>query len=259
MGIYDQYYYTPNKTGKIYLITNLKNGKKYVGYTSKSICRRWKEHQWCAATNQRNYYLYNAIKKYGIDNFKIQFLTESVDLKYAKDVLEPYYISIHKSNCRDFGYNMTSGGDGWNGMKHSDESKEKMRLSQLGKRHTAQSKEKLRKANLGKVMSEESRQKMSVWQKGKTYDELYGYEKSQRMKKNQSISRMGKTQSEETIEKKVDSVSRKWKIITPDNKIVIVKNLSQFCRDHNLDSGHMNRVSKGIRNHHKKYKCFKLN
>jgi group I intron endonuclease len=61
---------------KIYAIKNRVNGKIYVGLTTRSIEKRWKEH----VSNYRklNFALYRAFRKYGVENFSIEEL-ENVD------------------------------------------------------------------------------------------------------------------------------------------------------------------------------------
>lgn len=58
----------------IYQITNKINGKRYVGKTTKSsILDRWESHlKDCKKGHTK---LYNAIKKYGKENFNIDVLT----------------------------------------------------------------------------------------------------------------------------------------------------------------------------------------
>lgn len=61
--------------GKIYLITNLINDKKYVGQTLYNLSHRFTQHK--AACNAGiDYPLYRAFKKYGIKNFSIELLEE---------------------------------------------------------------------------------------------------------------------------------------------------------------------------------------
>ena len=56
----------------IYKITNLVNGKVYIGQ-SQDIYSRWKEHKY--ARNKRDYFaLYGAFKKYGLDNFSFEIV-----------------------------------------------------------------------------------------------------------------------------------------------------------------------------------------
>lgn len=93
----------------IYLITNLVNGKQYVGKTVYSIEKRFKEH---IADSKRkrnsNRPLYRAFRKHGISNFKIEII-EKCDIELAAD-REIYWIEQY--NTFKAGYNATMGGDG---------------------------------------------------------------------------------------------------------------------------------------------------
>ena len=72
----------------IYKITNINTNKVYIGKTSRTIQERWKEH--CKQFNQDalNRPLYNAMKKYGVDNLVIRAdfaepdCTESLPLRF---------------------------------------------------------------------------------------------------------------------------------------------------------------------------------
>jgi hypothetical protein len=87
----------------IYQITNRVNGRTYVGKTTKTIEERFKRHEYNSSYGIRTY-LYNAIRKYGIDNFSIEALEET---NANIDEREKYWIA--KLNPH---YNMTKGGDG---------------------------------------------------------------------------------------------------------------------------------------------------
>lgn len=96
---------------EIYLITNLINGKVYVGRTSFGREYRWKQHLYNAEQGKRNLHLYAAMRKYGSENFTLGLLeiTESEEEVNASEVK---WIASLKSRNREFGYNMTAGGDG---------------------------------------------------------------------------------------------------------------------------------------------------
>ena len=57
--------------GYIYKITNLINNKLYIGQTKKTIEERFKAHI-KVARQHKNRYLYDAMNKYGYENFKIE-------------------------------------------------------------------------------------------------------------------------------------------------------------------------------------------
>ena len=95
--------------GYIYCITNLINGKQYIGKTTNTIEERFKEH--CKDFNKERCEkrpLYNAMNKYGIKNFKIEEICKCDDNKLNS--YEIYYIK--KYNTYSKGYNATKGGDG---------------------------------------------------------------------------------------------------------------------------------------------------
>lgn len=49
-----------------------------------------------------------------------------------------------------------------------------------------------------------------------------------------------------------------WQITFPDGKVVVIKNLKKFCKEYNLNQGAMNQVGLGKKEHHKMFKCIKL-
>ena len=95
----------------IYCITNLINNKRYVGKTTGTIEERFKEH--CKDSqkercNKRP--LYDAMNKYGVENFKVEQL-EYVEDESNLSEREIYWIkelNTYGSN----GYNVSKGGDG---------------------------------------------------------------------------------------------------------------------------------------------------
>lgn len=93
----------------IYKITNKINDKIYIGKTLKTIEERWKEHcrDFKRERNEKRP-LYNAMLKYGIENFEISIL-EEVSSEEINDK-ETYW--IEKLGSFKYGYNATKGGDG---------------------------------------------------------------------------------------------------------------------------------------------------
>lgn len=106
--------------GWIYLITNLFNGKQYVGQTTIGIEKRFKEH----CNKYKKTIITKAIKKYGKENFTIKVL----GIAYNQEQLnfsEGFYINYFKT-LKPNGYNLTNiiNGKG----KLSEETIEKMRI-----------------------------------------------------------------------------------------------------------------------------------
>ncbi len=138
----------------LYKITNHINGKVYIGQTSKDLLIRFKQH--CTKVSKVPY-LRNAIQKYGSDNFDIE-LIETTDSELVANKLEQHYISFYKSTDHEFGYNISKGGDhGLRGLKHSDETKAKMRSKRIGqtpmkgKSHSDVAKSKMSKSRCGQI------------------------------------------------------------------------------------------------------------
>lgn len=91
----------------IYKITNLINGKVYIGQ-STNIKHRWKEHIQEAKNGIKKYALYNAMRKYGVENFSFEIIEECLEEELDKK--EVSY--IEKYNSYYGGYNSTLGGQG---------------------------------------------------------------------------------------------------------------------------------------------------
>lgn len=143
------------------------NGKVYIGITCGAVNRRWK--------NGKGYSmqpLFNrAIVKYGWGNIHHEILFENLTEEEAKQK-EVDLISFYKSNDPQYGYNCTAGGDGKSGVVVSEETKEKLRRSLMGKKHSDETKIKMSVSQRERfrkqphIVSEETRRKISVSRKG---------------------------------------------------------------------------------------------
>lgn len=156
---------TNNIIGRIYLITNIINNKKYVGQTIKPIEKRLKEHFKSAYIEKRDTYFCRAIIKYDKDNFNIICLEDNI-LVSELDAAEEYWIAWYETFGKH-GYNSTSGG-------------KQGRMSE-------ETKKKISAAHKGVPKSEEAKRNSSIAQKGKHVGSLNHF--------------YGKKHSEETIKK----------------------------------------------------------
>ena len=146
----------------IYLIENCKNGKRYVGQTSKMLVQRLAVHL-AHARRKVNRYLYDAINHYGPESFAISLLEETAP--ELADDREKYWIAT-LGTLAPLGYNMTPGGGGGYTLKHWTEDQRAALYKQQGesrKGHTVspETRELIASKHRGKSLSEETREKIS--------------------------------------------------------------------------------------------------
>lgn len=158
------------------------NGKVYIGITGTSFESRCG----CGGYNYRkNTLFYRAIQKYGWGNILHEILFTGLTKEQA-EAKEIEFIAMYRSNNPEYGYNISSGGEGGNaGVIASEETRRKMSIAHLGnpsnagRKLTEEHRRKLsevRKGNqimLGRKLSEETRKKMSEAQKGEK-NHFYG-------------------------------------------------------------------------------------
>jgi len=97
--------------GIIYTAINKVNGKQYIGKTIQKLSRRRDRHFY-NSKQKNNIPLYNAIRKYGIENFEWKIIASCIGNTKDLNNLE---IQLIKQNQTMYpnGYNITQGGDGW--------------------------------------------------------------------------------------------------------------------------------------------------
>ena len=141
----------------VYMHTCILNNKRYIGITSMKPERRW-------GSNGNMYknspHFWNAIQKYGWDNFKHEIILKNETFEYACAV-EKCLIKHYKTKNPNFGYNMTDGGEGMCGWNPSVEWRQKQSEIKKGKPLSDDVKQKISLANIGHPVSVETRQKIS--------------------------------------------------------------------------------------------------
>ena len=183
----------------IYKITNLINGKTYIG-----------QHKYKDINDSymgSGVLLHRAFEKYGKKNFKKEVLYSSIKYKETVDDMERFAIAKERTIGKAE-YNIADGGEGgcgkhseetkrkiskswdydkhfteetkkkmseahkgkpsWNkGKHHSDDTKKRISEANKGHSVTKETKRKISKANKGKHLSEEAKRKISKVHKGK--------------------------------------------------------------------------------------------
>ena len=120
------YFYLGVIMNTIYLITNLLNSKKYVGYTSFDLKDRIARHLSDAKRGSK-FLIHKAIRKYGWDNFKAEEIYMSRDEDHTRKFMEPFFVTEYRA-FGQYGYNMTPGGDA-----HGTPTRERISAAKKGK------------------------------------------------------------------------------------------------------------------------------
>ena len=214
------------KTYTIYRATNITNNKSYIGFDSNWPSRKHNHNK--NVKKGIKTVFYDAIRKYGWNNFEWTIIYQSADKDYTKNIMEEHFIREYNTHVDNkCGYNMTFGGDGNNG--HCQKTLDRLRVVRLGRKMGPCSEETKRKiglANKGKIMSEEQKE---------YYRKLYTGTKS--------------------TEEKIKKQSKNYIAISPDGVEHKFYNLNRFCKQNDLNQGAMAAVARGEKLQHKKWKC----
>lgn len=145
----------------IYKAENKVNGKCYIGQTRHSLEHRKRDHLACAK-NGVNTHFYQALRKYGSENFEWTIICSTNDKKHLNE-LETFY--IQKYNSIKHGYNMVDGGD--NNVMDIESVKTKhdevMRSPEVRKKISETMKKRIAE---GRLFTDEHRRKLSERARG---------------------------------------------------------------------------------------------
>ncbi len=145
----------------IYKITNLIDGKIYIGQTVNYRKRKTSHFSKLKQGKHHNEHLQRAFDKYGENAFKIELLKECKIEEL--DELEQYYIKkFDACNCKK-GYNLMQGGQIY--REFTKEAREKMSKAGKGRKFSYEHRKKISLANKGKIMPQESIMKMRATKK----------------------------------------------------------------------------------------------
>jgi len=117
-------------------------------------------------------YFIKAVQKYGKNNFRREILEHCDNIRLARE-LEEKYIREHNTLFPN-GYNLSPTGGCERGISGA--------------------------------LSDEHKKSIRRWQSGKTYEEIYGEERAKEIKEKQNQLKIGRKQSQETINKRIKKI-----------------------------------------------------
>lgn len=151
----------------VYLITNIVNGKKYVGISRNGYQVRFHQHLLESHTKYHNSILHKAIAKYGDDKFVVEPIETDVPDDQIKEK-EKYYIKLYDTfYLNKHGYNMTEGGDGMSGYSHTKHTRAQISATLTGHKFPESRNKKIQQAMIGREYKEEWKRALSESRKGR--------------------------------------------------------------------------------------------
>ena len=214
-------HHNKNYYGVIYAIKCFQTNKFYIGQ-SKCVVKRISRH---FSKDEKCPKLFNAIKKYGKENFIWGIVEFCNDVNHLNEMEEFY---INKFNSIENGYNVEKGG---NVKEFSIETKNKM--SKLAKERMSnpeirkQISDKLR----GQKLSEETRRRMSVARKGNVII-------SEKQKQIISITQKNRVRTIEERERIRLGAMRKFEFKNTKNgeTFIVEDGFENFCEKYGLNT-----------------------
>ena len=185
----------------IYKITNLVNGKMYIGkHKTKNLDDGYMG---------SGHLIKRALQKYGANNFRKEWLM------FCEDEEEMNYMELVYVDetwvLRNDTYNLTLGGNGGliegqhsprKGVHISEETRMKLRKANIGKKHSQETKKKMSISHKGKHFSQEHNEKIRNWHIGR--------KASQELRDKLSKAHIGKKLSMRTRRKLSEAQKARW-------------------------------------------------
>jgi len=152
----------------VYAITNIENGKIYIGSTV-DFEHRWGQHRSDLQHNcHHNSHLQHSWNKYGEETFEfgvLEYLDNIEELTNA----EQFWMDKYREEGKEL-YNFGLAADNaMRGQIHSEESRRKMSKVMMGRKLTEDHRRKIGDASRDRAVSEETRRKISEIQRGRVF------------------------------------------------------------------------------------------
>lgn len=261
----------------IYVITNIINGKQYVGQTIGKIKRRWGKHTNKRILEKSITAIARAIAKYGKENFKIESICTCLSLSELNQK-EKFYIK-ELDTLYPNGYNLTTGGDN---HTVSDDSRKKMSISHLNQNikkvyqicpktfqilncfksyREAANTLKIAENLISRAVKVKGLTKEYYWISEKDFLEnqqklpVY-FEKKKRIFSKEYREKISKANKGKKLSEKVKENLRKihsktWIFLDPTGMLVTIINLHKFCEENKISVKGLTNVFKGKQKEHK--------
>ena len=245
-------------TGIIYKITNIINNKIYIGQTIQKLELRFADHRYSALNTNRPQYLYKAMRKYGIENFKIESIETNIPL-YLLNEREQHYIKTFNTIDHSKGYNLTTGGN--NGFKMLQDTCENSRKRMLGHKMSDETKQKISdtKKKYPWICTQEYREKQRILSSGRIHskagidrraNKLRGQHRTDEQKQRMRLSALGRKNTPEQCKKiSLSLMGRNNKpFIMFKDEIYLgeFQNIQEFCSKYDLNNVSTSKILRGL-------------
>lgn len=115
--------------GCVYSATNIRNGKRYIGKTVKTLARRKAQHLSCARKHTDDYLVHKALIKYGYECFHWEVFVESSSPVILADLERKAIAYFGTQAPEGWGYNLTTGGEGVTGRTFTVSAETRAKIS----------------------------------------------------------------------------------------------------------------------------------
>jgi group I intron endonuclease len=254
---------TNSKETGVYIIRCTVNNFIYIGSAAskKGFRGRLIHHLWQLRTGKHHSpILQNHFNKYGMDAFTFEIALVCPPEKCID--FEQVFINAIGLGTQNKSYNINpsvrsylgckiKGESKLKGRKASEETRQRISKALTGIKRSEESIQKSREARIGMKRSQSAIAKSAAKLRGRKRPPEYCEKMRQWNLKNPLSSearrKIGQTAAE--------SNSKDYIVTTPDGEDIEVKNLSAFCRQHNLTSTHMIDCAKGRYLSHAGWQC----
>lgn len=139
----------------LYMHKLKKDNRMYIGITTQKVQKRWQKGYGYTGSSR----FYNAIQKYGWDNFEHIILLENLSKEEAEQK-EIKLIAKYKTNIEKYGFNINEGGFS---PKMTEEQKKKISNTEKGKKINKEAIEKMKKTKIERIKKFGLTQKQKEW------------------------------------------------------------------------------------------------